>query len=882
MTAHVAVIGTGYVGLTTGAYLAHLGHHVTCADVMPDKIELLRSGEVPFYEAGLHEMVAEGIAGGRLSFVLGATTAVPAAEFVFLCLPTPQGEDGSADLSYIESVAAEIGPHLNREAVVITKSTVPVGTAIRVERLLARDDVFVVSNPEFLREGNALHDCLHPDRIVIGSDSQEAAMRVAALFEHLEAPLIVTNPASAEAIKYASNAFLATKVSFINAVAHLCELFGADVRDVALGMGYDKRIGFEFLRPGPGFGGSCFAADETLIVRRDGRLWRMTFEALFAEAERVGPDGWEALSWEPGLPTAELRTITAFTSRPWHGEVVSLRTKMGRRLRCTPDHPMVVGDGLGEDTVVRLAGDLTTADWLPVAQGFPLLLDDREALPGLLDTIDRANLTPRQVIVRLSEAQREQLLASPDRPAGPRTSEIRRTNTARLAELRAAGVDAEDGFYGTASNGTFVPARVADDVEFWRVIGLYLAEGHISTDGRRSRVCWSFHPTDEMDLVADVRDYWESRGVKVTVRRLATTCQVSISSRILAAWFEHALGLGRDCYTHNVPDQAWQAGEWAKWQLLRGMWDGDGSWSFVNRGPSVVFEYGTTSRPLADGIMRLLGDVGVTARLKIGRTRKSTCDTYWISIAGAEQLEVAQWLLPEDEWLRAQISINKQAKRIKPTGYRRLSKNASWVRVTDVAREHYEGHVYSVEVEEAHTVVTSYGLVAHNCFPKDSRALIRMADDVGYDFEVLRGVVDMNDRQFAWVADKIERAVGGSVAGKTIAVWGLTFKARTDDLRESPSLHVIAHLRERGATVRAFDPMVRKELEGIEVCGDAYAACNGASALAVLTEWDDFRWLDFDKVAEVMATRVVVDARNLLDPAALRRRGFSYDGIGRV
>jgi UDPglucose 6-dehydrogenase len=379
---------------------------------------------VPFFEAGLQDMVQEGIAGHRLRFVVGATTAVPGVEFVFLCLPTPQSEDGSADLSYIEAVAAEIGPHLEDDAVVINKSTVPVGTTTRVARLLNRTDVSVVSNPEFLREGTALHDCLHPDRIVIGSDNQEAVMRVASLFEHLEAPLIVTNPASAEAIKYASNAFLATKVSFINAVARLCELFGADVRDVALGMGYDKRIGFEFLRAGPGWGGSCF--------------------------------------------------------------------------------------------------------------------------------------------------------------------------------------------------------------------------------------------------------------------------------------------------------------------------------------------------------------------------------------------------------------------------------------------------------------------------PKDSRALVRMAQDTGYDFDLLRSVVEMNEAQFEWTADKIQRAAGGSLEGKVIAVWGLTFKARTDDLRESPSLHVIEHLRARGAIVRAFDPMVSRELEGIEVCGDAYAACEDATVLAVLTEWDDFRWLDFDKVADVMANRSVVDTRNLLDPTALRRRGFQYDGIGRI
>lgn len=424
MTAHVGIIGTGYVGLTTGAYLAHLGHHVICADVLPEKIAALERGEVPFFEAGLEEMVREGVAGGRLSFVLGASTAVPEVEFVFLCLPTPQSEDGSADLSYVESVAAEIGPHLQTDAVVITKSTVPVGTTTRVARLLGRDDVHVVANPEFLREGSALHDCLHPDRIVIGADDQTAAMRVASLFEHLEAPLIVTNPASAEAIKYASNSFLATKVGFINAVANLCELFGADVRDVALGMGYDKRIGFEFLRPGPGFGGSCF--------------------------------------------------------------------------------------------------------------------------------------------------------------------------------------------------------------------------------------------------------------------------------------------------------------------------------------------------------------------------------------------------------------------------------------------------------------------------PKDTRALIRMADDVDYDFAILRSVVEMNERQFEWVTDKIVSCVGGSLEGRTVAVWGLTFKARTDDMRESPSLHVIERLRARGATVRAYDPMARHPVEGVELCDDAYAACQDADVLAVLTEWEDFRWVDFAKVADAMKRKVIIDARNLLDPAPLRRAGFTYDGIGRI
>jgi UDPglucose 6-dehydrogenase len=263
----VAVIGTGYVGLTTGAYLSHLGHRVVCADVDETKIWALCRGEVPIVEAGLQELVSRGLEEGRLSFVVGAVNAVADAEFVFLCLPTPQGADGSADVGYVLSAAADIGPHLRPRAVVINKSTVPIGTAHEVAAALGRDDVSVVSNPEFLREGTAVQDSLHPDRIVIASDDPQAMTRVAELFEAIDAPVVMTDPASAEMIKYASNALLVTRLSFVNAIATLCERVGADVRDVLLGMGHDRRIGFEFLKPGPGWGGSCFPKDTRALLR---------------------------------------------------------------------------------------------------------------------------------------------------------------------------------------------------------------------------------------------------------------------------------------------------------------------------------------------------------------------------------------------------------------------------------------------------------------------------------------------------------------------------------------------------------------------------------------------------------------------------------------
>jgi UDPglucose 6-dehydrogenase len=418
----IAIIGAGYVGLTTAACLAHLGHRVVCTDVQEARVEQLRRGVIPIVETGLTELVREGLQSGQLTFTTDNPAAVHDAEFIFLCVPTPQGEDNRADMSYVQAAAREIGPHVQPDSIIINKSTVPVGSTKVVEQALGRSDVAVVSNPEFLRESSAVHDFLHPDRIVIGADDESTAIRVSRLFLRTSAPLVVTDPASAETIKYASNAFLATKLSFVNAMAALCEGLGADIRQVVLGMGYDPRIGSEFLRPGPGWGGSCL--------------------------------------------------------------------------------------------------------------------------------------------------------------------------------------------------------------------------------------------------------------------------------------------------------------------------------------------------------------------------------------------------------------------------------------------------------------------------PKDTAALVRIADDAGYDFGLLRGAVEVNEEQYDRMAAKVGRLAGGSLDGVVVALWGLTFKARTDDLRQSPSLEIAARLTAGGARVRAYDPTVQQALPGIERCEDAYSACESASVLVIGTEWDEFRWLDFDKVGDLMAARVVLDCRNLLEPAALRRLGFVYEGVG--
>jgi UDPglucose 6-dehydrogenase len=265
--AKIAIVGTGYVGLTTGACLASLGHEVVCADIDAEKVAQLSKGKVTIFEDGLQELVTKGLKTGNLSFVVGAVKAVFDSEYVFLCLPTPESSDGSADISIIETVAKEIADSLSRASIIVNKSTLPVGSVRVVENCIQRKDVSVVSNPEFLREGSAVQDFLKPDRVVIGSDDKSAAEKVAQLYSPICKNILITDPASAETIKYAANAFLAARLSFVNALASVCEVVGANIIDVVNGLGSDSRIGTQFLQPGPGWGGSCFPKDTKALLK---------------------------------------------------------------------------------------------------------------------------------------------------------------------------------------------------------------------------------------------------------------------------------------------------------------------------------------------------------------------------------------------------------------------------------------------------------------------------------------------------------------------------------------------------------------------------------------------------------------------------------------
>jgi UDPglucose 6-dehydrogenase len=724
-------------------------------------------------------------------------------------------------------------------------------------------------------------DFLEPDRVVIGDRGDWAGDAVEALYAPLDAPIVRTDVKSAEMVKLASNAFLATKISFINEIANVCEETGADVVEVARGMGLDDRIGPKFLQAGIGFGGSCFAPDQTVLARVRGQARLMRFAQLWEELdggedEAIAGDGLEVLSWVPGEAEPEFLPVSLLTRRHYDGDMVEVRTKTGRRVRTTADHPFIVGDGEGEEILtLKAAGDLDATDWLPLALGGPAGFAPE--LAPVLGAVEGEN-----VLVRPAREQIDALL-SVDHPRGAaRLHDIKRSGTLRLSEACAAGLDLRGAAIGTVGNGAWAPHDLATDEHFWRVVGLYVAEGHCTTDMQRMQ--WTFHPDREQHLVDEVVSYWQRHGVKVRVHRSATARIVTVSSRVLVAWWRNLLGAGRTSYTQRIPDLAWEQTIERKRALLSGLWEGDGSWSLVNGGPSVILEWGTISDELAEGVARLLADVGIVCSWRRGRTAKSTKETHWLRVSGADQVERAMFLVPDRDRPGVEAAIARQSKRIKPTGFRRFDDGTPWVRVVETRRERYSGPVYSLEVPGSHTVVANNGLCSHNCFPKDVTALKQLAGNSGYHFQLLNAVIEVNELQKRRVIAKLQKHLG-SLVGKEIALLGLAFKPNTDDMREASSLVLSARLQGAGARVRAYDPVAeaeaRKLIQGVAFASSAEEAVADADAVVLVTEWPEFRELDLAAVAGAMRGSLLVDGRNFIDPDAAHAAGLVYEAIGR-
>ncbi|MGI8593861.1 MAG: nucleotide sugar dehydrogenase [Solirubrobacteraceae bacterium] len=897
----IGVIGTGYVGLVTAAGFAELGSEVWCVDIDPEKVAMLQRGEIPIYEPGLSELVRKHE--GRLHFSTDLDSALEHARLLFVAVGTPPTYSGDADLSSVHAVVDAMPPS-DRHALVM-KSTVPVGTGSSIKRRFrnqGKAGFSYVSCPEFLKEGSAIADFLAPDRVVVGDDGDWAGDAVVDLYAPLDAPTVRTDVPSAEMVKLASNAFLATKISFINEIANVCEETGANVQEVARGMGLDDRIGPKFLQPGIGFGGSCLLGDETLLVRHRGRTTLVSFERLWsrlAAEERVQdgviePHALEVLTWAPEQPEPMFLPVMCLTRRHYDGDVVEVRTKMGRRVRCTADHPWIVGDGRSDDEGVKLAGELTTNDWVPLALGRAEEWQPTR-LASLMSAAEAAQLSPDRLIVRPRREHIEELVARPMEErrrvfahaanAAARTGEVKRTGTVRLDELARAELPLAGARIGTTKNGAHPKVELTLDKAFWRVVGLYIAEGnaYLSTGGGHL-LQWTFHPTREQHLVDEVLAYWLRHDVRAYERTTPTSKVVKLHTRLAYWWWTAVLGMGRTSYEQRLPDLIWDQPEAAKWALLSGLFEGDGSWSLINGGPSVIIELGTISDELADGVLRLLGDVGIVASRRIGRGAKSTKDTHWIRISGAEQVERAIVLVPERDRPGVRASIAGQAKRIAPTGFRRFGDAPAWVRIASAERSRYVGPVYSLEVPGPHRFVCSGGVTPHQCFPKDVSALKQLAGNSGYHFQLLTAVIEVNELQKRRVIGKLQKHLG-SLVGKRVALLGLAFKPNTDDMREASSLVLAARLQADGAHVSAYDPVAeeeaRKLIQGVAFADSADGAAEGADAVVLVTEWPEFGELDWSGLASLMAGRLVVDGRNFLDPGAVRGAGLDYEGVGR-
>jgi UDPglucose 6-dehydrogenase len=898
----IAVIGTGYVGLVTAAGFAELGSEVWCVDIDAEKIAQLRRGEIPIYEPGLEESVARNRE--RLHFSTDLAPALDRARLLFVAVGTPPTYSGDADLSAVHAVVDAM-PASDHHALVM-KSTVPVGTGSAIRRIFDKQgkaSFAYVSCPEFLKEGSALEDFLKPDRVVVGDIGDWAGDAVVELYAPLKAPVVRTDIASAEMIKLAANAFLATKISFINEIANVCEETGADVLEVARGMGLDHRIGTHFLKPGIGFGGSCFAPEETVLARHRGRTTLMSFERLWQrfaadqgelEEGLIEPHNLEVLSCVAGAEEPQFLPVMCLTRRDYDGELVEVRTKMGRRLRTTPDHGWIVGDGHGGAPSFKLAGELSTEDWVPLALGHAAQWESTKVFP-LLAAAEAAELSPDKLIVRPHRGEVDELVRRPleerrrilwrSRSAVARSAEVKRTGTLRYDELALAGLSSHGTTISTTKSGNYPRSELTLDESFWRVAGLYIAEGCVSRGATfPRRLIWSFHPTREQHLVDEVAAYWIRQNVATQSRRTATATRIEVNSRLIATWWTEVLGLGSNSYAQRLPDLIWEQPDGPRWALLSGLFEGDGSWSLIAGGPSVAIEFGTVSDELADGVLRLLASVGVVASRRIGRTKKSTKDMHWIRISGADQVERAIQLVPERDRPGVTAAVRRQQKRIAPTGYRRFSDGAAWLRVVSTDRVRYTGEVYSLEVPYAHTVAASSALVTTNCFPKDVSALKQLAGNSGYHFQLLTAVIEVNELQKRRVIGKLQKHLG-SLVGKQVALLGLAFKANTDDMREASSLVLSARLQADGAIVRAYDPVAedeaRKLMRGVEFADSALEALTGADACIVVTEWPEFGRLDWSAAAEKMAQPLVIDGRNLLDPEAVRAAGFVYEGIGR-
>ncbi len=908
--AKISVIGAGYVGLVTGVCFADLGNEVWCVEIDPRKVEALQQNRPPFYEPGLEELITRNAASGRLHFTMSYEEAIPNSDFILICVGTPMSENGAAELKYVRMAAESIGQQLRGYAIIINKSTVPIGTGDLVTEILSRyvdpASFCVVSNPEFLREGSAVSDCFHPDRIVLGAVDRSAAEKVAELHAPLGAPIIITDLRTAEMIKYASNAFLATRISFMNEIAHICERWGADVKEVARGMGIDKRIGPYFLNAGIGYGGSCFTGEQTTFIVNPPSVQPRKMQDLFAglegqEQTQSGavevrfPTNWQVLSFDLAAGRPVLAPVKCVTRRPYDGPMVRLQTRMGRTLEVTTDHPVPLYRPEREAFEIVLAAEVREGDLLatPVV---PMALPPAQSI-DLLEKLANHPLA-QGVLLHADDDRFRESYREAGREIPPELlrypHDIYRRNYMPLRVYQylrqkgyLAGSDHRGLYlYTTKGRPTHCPAVFDLDERFLRMIGYYLSEGWISVDpGRkgtqRERVSFSFG-SHETEYITDLEEILNHYGIRFAKRPAGRATSISVSSRVLAFLLRDVLKCGANSYDKRLPPFALALDQAGQMALLQGIFSGDGAVTPVNQGEHICLEYATASEPMAQGVVLLLQSLGIVPSLAHKWMNRSKAPVHVVRIAGRTQVEQLAAILGPAKEAKIHHLCSRYQRTIAPLGFQH-SGPLALLPVSSV--EHYQGQlpVYSLETGNG-LLIGNDGLIVHNCFPKDVRALAYMAEDQNCHPQLLQAVMQINQDARTRFVDKLVE-IAGDLQGRTIGILGLAFKENTDDMRDAPSITIATILHDKGAQVKAYDPVAMPDAEGImpwiTYCATPYDVAKGVDALLIISPWNEFKQLSMERVRDLMNHPVLLDGRNIYEPAEMRRLGFHYYGVGR-
>lgn len=903
---NICVIGTGYVGLVTGVCFADLGNNVVCIDIDPQKIEMLQAGKSPIYEPGLEELLERNLRAGRLCFTDDYAAGLQNARFVFITVGTPMRDDGAADLQYVEAAARGIGQHLTNSVIIIDKSTVPVGTGDVVGEIVSslapQDTSFaVVSNPEFLREGSAMSDFFNPDRIVLGSTNREAAEQVAELHAPLHAPIIITDLRTAEMIKYASNAFLATRISFINEIAQICEKLGADVKEVARGMGADKRIGPHFLEAGIGYGGSCFAADETVFTLNSPNVAAERIDRLFERGEApfqgetvevILPHDQRILAFDLTTGSPTLAEVKAITRRPYTGTMVTIQMSLGRSLRVTADHPVIIHAN-GAFTIVPAIA-VMPGDQLCLLCALPDIQPAYEL--NLIELLTGSDLKHDLSVCPTDSSFTDQYdqFATAIPPEALRSPhEIRQYNRMPLSifrQLREQGrlhvLPEKLRLCTDKGAATMLNAIIPVDADLLRLCGYYLAAGTISPaadddDAAHPWIDFCFH-TEETEYIADVQRILRCWGLEFTEQQTGESHKTLVSSRVFAWLLNAVLHCGLCSEDKALPRLAFNVTPDLRFELLRGAFSRDGAVALLRDSKSLALEYATVSKPLADGMALLLQTLGVVPAIHTRWIETSDQPAYILRVSGYEYMSILSPVFGEKHRTDIEQALAGYQSHLQPHSFRQQRPYAN-LTVQEVEYEAVQTTVYSMETSTG-TLIASSGIISHNCFPKDVLALHFMAANAGCHPQLLQAVMDINRDARKRFVEKVQVLLG-SLEHKQIGVLGLSFKPNTDDMREAPSIDIIQALQAGGAHIKAYDPVAMENADKImptvTFCATAYDVAKDADALLIVTEWNEFKQLDWERIRQYMRQPIVVDGRNQYDRREMAERGFIYWGVGR-